>query len=106
LSAKAAAQVNEMNAKVKEGLKPDEELGPRASTASTEAVAPATPAPNLSQLKSDNVSKEDLLEILPKMNRKVKALTTLRQQLTDKVESAESEKARLKALLVDEILNG
>jgi len=99
-----------MNAKVKEGRKaedgttdtlPDSAAGnAAASTGGEKATA------NMAQLKSDNVSKEDLLEILQKMNRKVKALSTIRQQLTEKVEAAESDKARLKALVVDEILNG
>ncbi|GKZ00025.1 hypothetical protein MPSEU_000955900 [Mayamaea pseudoterrestris] len=66
----------------------------------------ASPAPSLASLKSDSVSKEDLLEILQKLNKKVKALSIMRTQLTEKCETVEREKTRLKELVVDEILNG
>jgi hypothetical protein len=123
LSAKAAAQVNEINSKVMakqdgdpstttatssgtprsgNGAPNSAEKAPAAAAAAAASAAP----PTMSQLKSDNASKEDLMDILQKMNKKVKALSTLRLQLTERAETAESEKARFAALLQDEILNG
>lgn len=95
LQAKAAAQVNELaeRAKTKE--------------ASTHGKAAADSVPDIpTPTKAENVDKSELLEILQKMNKKVKALTVIRQQLTTKVESLETDKARLKSLVTDEILNG
>ncbi|GAX09877.1 hypothetical protein FisN_11Lh142 [Fistulifera solaris] len=85
LQAKAAAQVNEL-----------------AERAKSKEVDVDVPTPS----KAESVEKSELLEILQKMNKKVKALTVIRQQLTTKVESLETDKARLKSLVTDEILNG
>jgi len=53
----------------------------------------------------DDVSKEELLEILKKTNSRVKALSQSRAQLSEKVKSAEDDKARLLSLLRNEILD-
>ena len=55
---------------------------------------------------SDNVSKEELLDVLQKMNKKVKVLTSQRTQLAERCKAAETDKARLLTLLQEEILNG
>jgi hypothetical protein len=59
----------------------------------------------LSTRNPNDVSKEELLEILKKMNSRVKALSQSRIQLAEKVKSAEEDKARLLALLRNEILD-
>ncbi|KAL3816306.1 hypothetical protein ACHAXA_011067 [Cyclostephanos tholiformis] len=53
----------------------------------------------------DDVSKEELLEILKKMNSRVKALSQSRVQLAEKIKSVEEDKARLLALIRNEILD-
>ena len=53
----------------------------------------------------DNVSKEELLDVLQKMNKKVKALTSQRTQLAERCKAAESDKLRLLTLVREEILN-
>ena len=69
---------------------------------------PSTPPTPQIQFPADHehVEKKDLVELLQKMNKKVKALTVIRQQLTAKVEAEQQEKMRLQTLVVDEILNG
>lgn len=59
----------------------------------------------LSTRNPDDVSKEELLDILKKMNARVKALSQSRVQLSEKVKSAEEDKARLLTLLRNEILD-
>ena len=59
----------------------------------------------LSTRNPDDVSKEELLDILKKMNTRVKALSQSRVQLSKKVKSAEEDKARLLTLLRNKILN-
>lgn len=91
MTARAQAQVHEINSKINESTPNKAENGA--------AAAPATP-----DLK--NAEKKDLLELLQKMNKKVKALTVIRQQLTTKVEQTEHEKNSLLNLVAEEILNG
>ena len=63
----------------------------------------AAPAPAASADKSGgggggglaNASKEELVEVLQKMNKKVKALSALRAQLTDKLQKTELERDKL-----------
>ena len=73
-----------------------------------ESATPSSPSPiktPLSARNPDDVSKEELLEILKKMNGRVKALSQSRTQLAEKVKSIESDKDRLLALLKNEILD-
>lgn len=63
-----------------------------------------TSTPLLSTRSPNDVSKEELLEILKKMNTRVKALSQSRIQLADKVQAAERDKARLLALVKGEIV--
>lgn len=145
VAAKAAAQVNEINAKVavvatstttiptnaaetvtphnNESSAPDLAVSPQTATptASKEATAAAFSSPSSASLtKSPHdetttttptaaaaaTEKKELLELLQKMNKKVKALTMIRQQLTDQVESVSAEKRSLETLVAEEILNG
>ena len=71
-------------------------------------TTPSSPSPikkPLSARNPDDVSKEELLEILKKMNGWVKGLSQSRTQLAEKVKSIESDKDRLLALLKNEILD-
>eukprot|EP00970_Alexandrium_tamarense_P010010 scaffold1990_cov196-Alexandrium_tamarense.AAC.9 len=63
-----------------------------------------TSTPLLSTRSPNDVSKEELLEILKKMNTRVKTLSQSRIQLADKVQTAERDKARLLALVKGEIV--
>ena len=68
-------------------------------------TATATASTSLANRDLDSVSKEELLEILSKMNKKVKTLAQLRAALTDRVKAAESDKARLMDIMKKEVLN-
>lgn len=73
-----------------------------------ESATPSSPSSKknpLSARNPDDVSKEELLEILKKMNGRVKVLSQSRTQLAEKVKSIESDKDRLLALLKNEILD-
>ena len=59
---------------------------------------------SLASRDPDSVSKEELMEILQKMNKRVKSLAALRGQLMDRVKSAESDKSRLLTILTKEVL--
>ena len=74
---------------------------------STSNAAATTTASTTSLANRDleSVSKEELLEILSKMNKKVKALAQLRAALTDRVKAAESDKERLMDIMKKEVLN-
>jgi len=103
LAKKAADQVNNINATMNTPKKGEAETSSNVSNLET----PQTPATPATFSKSpDNVSREELLEVLQKMNKKVKALTGLRTQLADRVKSAESDKKRLFDLVTEEILGG
>jgi hypothetical protein len=99
LGEKATSQVNELNAKV-------------MTSSITAAVIPAAiPKKEEADIDTpmktpDNVSKEELLDVLQKMNRKVKALTSQRTQLAERCKAAETDRTRLLTLIQDEILNG
>lgn len=64
----------------------------------------AKSTPLLSSRSPDEVSKEELLEILKKMNARVKALSQSRTQLAEKVKLAERDKTRLISLVKNEIV--
>ena len=103
------AQAQELQAKAAEGVTKIQEQASKTVEAVKSPIpsaASASPAPSLTSLKSGDVSKEELLEILQKLNKKVKALSIIRQQLTERCETAEKDKERLKSLVVEEILNG
>jgi chromosome segregation ATPase len=81
-----------------------------ASTAFLPDAAAATdgpsPATHSSTTSGDGVSREELLEVLQKMNKKVKVLSLQKQQLVEQHREALLAKDRIRALVVDEILNG
>jgi chromosome segregation ATPase len=99
LQQKASQQAAELQAKAQMAAQQV------TSTAPAAAAAPDTPT-SLTNLKSDEYSKEYLMEMMQKMNKKIKALTLLRQQLTERVETVEADKQQLQTLVVEEILNG
>lgn len=59
----------------------------------------------LSNRSPDDVSKEELLEILSKMSKRVKALNAVRLQLQEKYTKVDNDKSRLLSLLKEEILS-
>jgi hypothetical protein len=61
--------------------------------------------PSLASRDPSSVSKEELIEILQKMNKRVKALAAVKMQLVDRVKTAEDYKSRLVELVKNEILN-
>jgi len=86
LGAKAAASVGDLNSKVV-----------------SDKAANEKP---MEEAKKESIEKTELLDVLQKMNRKVKALTQIRQQLTQKVEKSEDDRRLLREFVVHEILNG
>lgn len=58
----------------------------------------------LASRSPEDVSKEELLDILQKMNKRVKALSALRVTLTDRVKSSEKDRSRLVEFLKNEVL--
>ena len=60
---------------------------------------------SLASRSPEDVSKEELLEILQKMNKRVKALSSLRVTLTDRVKASESDRTRIIAFIKQEILS-
>ena len=85
--------------------KKEESVSEQGESQGVEAGKPSSTGGSLANRSPDNVSKEELLEILKKMNTRVKALSQSRVQLSDKVKSVENEKARLLNLLKTEILD-
>lgn len=61
--------------------------------------------PSLASRDPSSVSKEELIEILQKMNKRVKALAAVKMQLVDRVKTVEDDKSRLVELVKSEILN-
>ena len=76
-----------------------------ASSVATPVKETPPVAAALATKSPDNVTKEELLDVLQKMNKKVKALSALRTSLTDRVKVAETDRERLVALVKHEILN-
>lgn len=101
LAKTAASQVSDINSKLATpgGMK-------TANVGSDVLATPAAPTPVAPMKSPENISKEELLDVLQKMNKKVKALTSLRTQLADRVKAAEADKERLMNLVKDEILSG
>ena len=60
---------------------------------------------SLASRDPDSVSKEELLDILQKMNKRVKALSALRATLIERVKVAEGDKNRLLTLMKNEVLS-
>ena len=59
---------------------------------------------SLSSRTPEEVSKEELLDILQKMNKRVKALSALRVTLTERVKSSEKDRSRLLDFVKEEVL--
>jgi len=98
LGEKATSQVSELNVKVMTS-------SITASSPKQEAVEAEVLAETPTKTP-ENVSKEELLDVLQKMNKKVKALTSQRTQLAERCKAAETDKSRLLNLVQEEILNG
>jgi hypothetical protein len=96
LSQKAAATVTEI-------AKPKDAPPVSSPAESAESLSPMTSTPKAG---GGGGSSTELTEVLQKMNKKVKVLTVIRQQLTAKVDAVEAEKQQLLALVTEEILNG
>eukprot|EP00985_Skeletonema_marinoi_P002251 scaffold910_cov111-Skeletonema_marinoi.AAC.3 len=91
-----------------------QQLPPTTPTRPTETTTtttnPSTPKTNpittpLSARSPEDVSKEELLEILKKMNTRVKSLSQSRLQLAEKVKQSDTERERLVQLLRREVLD-
>ena len=78
--------MNELNQKAAKNLTPNNSSH-GTKVAADMAAAADEAAPPKSAV--DGHSKEELLAVLQKMNKKVKALSALRQQLTERAETAE-----------------
>jgi len=100
----ASAQMKELNATAKEATtrlsNSNHGMPPKAPEVSGDGGSTAKTAGG----GADGHTKEELLQVLQKMNKKVKALSALRQQLTERVETSEAQKARLMNLVKEEIL--
>jgi hypothetical protein len=77
---------------------------PAAATAAVKKEEPIMSPSKPSSIA--NASKEELVEVLQKMNKKVKALSALRAQLTEKVQAAEQERDTLLTLFKEQVLQG
>ena len=86
------------------GITPDQSA-PASQAGTVVDLPPPASNENNATAASDNVSKKDLMEILGKMNKKVKVLSLQRQQLTEKVTTLQTEKDGILKLVQDEILN-
>ena len=96
-----ASSVNEMNNKVTEKAAANAAAAAAATpTSNTKAVA-ATPTSTGGGNSIATASKEELVEVLTKMNKKVKALSALRTQLQDKLQTTEQERDQLKSVVVN-----
>jgi hypothetical protein len=104
ISAKAAAQVNYIAklTQTNDGLANSTKVeAPSLSNTDTSTTASLGTAP-----RTDSVEKTEVLEMMKKMNQKMKLLSNIRQQLTEKFEKAEKEKLELRNMVVDDILHG
>ncbi len=101
-----ATSVNDMNAKVLEAA------NNKAAVSTSSAASATSPAPVVTASDKPasgsiaNASREELMEILQKMNKKVKALSTLRSQLTEKAQAAEQDRDKLIQIFQKEVLDG
>jgi DNA repair exonuclease SbcCD ATPase subunit len=95
LAKTAASQVSEIGSK----LGASESGGAIGGETEITEAKPAGKSP-------ENISKEELLDVLQKMNKKVKSLTVIRTQLSDRVKAAELDNERLMNLVKEEILSG
>jgi hypothetical protein len=71
------------------------------STATATPESSTVPTPGGGGERLASASKEELVEILQKMNKKVKALSALRIQLQEKLQTTEQERDQLKALVIN-----
>ena len=91
-----ASSVNDLNNKTTET---------RATNPSSAPTKKALDNPTSNGGNSSNsiatASKQELVEVLTKMNKKVKALSALRTQLQDKLQTTENERDKLKSLVIN-----
>jgi len=104
-----ASSVNEMNNKVTEkaannASSPSNTKAVSTSTSSTsntKAVSTPTSSSGSGGNSIATASKEELVEVLTKMNKKVKALSALRTQLQDKLQTTEKERDQFKSIVIN-----
>eukprot|EP00978_Attheya_sp_CCMP212_P000888 scaffold1905_cov48-Attheya_sp.AAC.4 len=78
---------------------------PTPSTPQTATNATASASTPLAARKPEDVSKEELLDILQKMNKRVKGLTMIRTQLTERVTKAEADRGELVKFFREEVVS-
>ena len=77
------------------------------ATTPTKAAAATTPSSeNKPTTSLSNATREELVDVLQKMNKKVKALSALRTQLAEKAQAAEQERDTLLVLFKEDVLKG
>jgi hypothetical protein len=77
-----------------------------APPALSATVSPGATATVADSVGPNGVSREELLEVLNKMNKKVKVLSMQKQQLLEQNRAAQEAKDRIRTFVVEEILNG
>ena len=77
-----------------------------AATAAAKTPAKTANGGNPTPKTPENISKEELLDVLQKMNKKMKTFSAQRTQLAERLKATEGEKDRLLKLVKDEILSG
>jgi chromosome segregation ATPase len=88
-----------LEATASKSAEPSSFSSPLPSPSSGEATASASGGGGLA-----NASKEELIDVLKKMNTRVKGLTALREKLTERAEAAEKSNQRIIAFLKEELL--
>ena len=96
LGSNVASSVNDMNTKVNDAANKAAASTPTAAAGG--GAPPATPGGGGGIAAA---SKEELVEVLQKMNKKVKALTVIRTQLQEKLQTTEQERDQLKAMVLN-----
>jgi len=74
------------------------------SDVSSSEKQPVDKNQSLSSRNPEDISKDELMEILSKMNKRVKQLNIMKLQLTEKLEKSLEDKEKIKNLIVNEIL--
>jgi len=83
----------------------DKDKGTEEQTAAVGSSDEQALNPSLASRDPSSVSKEELIEILQKMNQRVKALAAVKMQLVERVKAVEDDKSRLVDLVKNEILS-
>lgn len=103
---KPTALVKDAEKKEEQVLKEnDKDKGTEEQTAAVGSSDEQALNPSLASRDPSSVSKEELIEILQKMNKRVKALAAVKMQLVERVKAVEDDKSRLVDLVKNEILS-